>query len=135
MLSVTRRLTEVWDKLRKGNRFYVENLFEELDQPGEWCFDAESQSLYFWPPSGGLDGAEVTVPVIDRLIELRATTGEPVRRLRFSGLTFTQCLSAFPRTDPLHPDYVDCNRPNSGEAHRPGRFRSIPMTYRRKRAT
>jgi hypothetical protein len=97
-----------------GNRFYVENLLEELDQPGEWCFDAQTLTLYFWPPQGTLDGAEVTIPIIDRLIELRATTNEPVRHLHFSGLTFTQTLPVFPWIHPLNPDYVDCNRPNSG---------------------
>ena len=113
-ITVTRRMTQIWDKLMKGNRFYVENLLEELDRPGEWCFDTETQTVYFWPPSGNLDGAEVTVPVVDRLIELRATTHEPVQHLRFSGLTFTQTLPVFPFTHPLQPDYLDCNRPNSG---------------------
>ncbi|OHB83370.1 MAG: hypothetical protein A2V98_23040 [Planctomycetes bacterium RBG_16_64_12] len=114
LITVTRRLTQNWDRLMKGNRFYVENLLEELDEPGEWCFDTDTQKLYFWPPEGALDGAEVTVPVIDRLIELRATTSESVRHLRFVGLTFTQSLPVFPFIHPLHPDYVDCNRPNSG---------------------
>lgn len=113
VITVTRRLNERWDNLMKGNRFYVENLLEELDQPGEWCFDTETQTLYFWPPNGTLDGAEVTAPVTDRLIELRATTSEQVRYLRFEGLTFTQTLPAFPFTNSLQPDYVDCNRSNS----------------------
>jgi hypothetical protein len=36
-----------------GNRFYVENVLEELDQPGEWCLDWETGTLYFWPLEGG----------------------------------------------------------------------------------
>lgn len=113
-ITVSRRPNQVWDRLMKGNRFYVENLLEELDQPGEWCFDTQTRTLYFWPPQGTLDGAEVTIPVIDRLIELRATTHEPVRHLHFSGLTFTQTLPVFPWIHPLNPDYLECNRPNSG---------------------
>jgi len=27
------------------------NLLEELDQPGEWCVDVSSQTLFFWPPA------------------------------------------------------------------------------------
>lgn len=114
VITVTRKLAAGWDRLMKGNRFYVQNLLEELDQPGEWCFDTETQTLYFWPPTGTLEDAEVTIPVTDRLIELRATTNEPVRYLTFSGLTFTQTLSVFPNPFPAYPDYVDCNRPNSG---------------------
>lgn len=114
LITVSRRLSAIWDRLTKGNRFYVENLLEELDQPGEWCFDSDTNSLYFWPPEGTLEEAEVTIPVTDRLIELRATTSEPVRYVRFSGLTFTQTLTVFPNPIPQLPDYVDCNRPNSG---------------------
>ena len=114
LITVTRRLATRWDRLTKGNRFYVENLLEELDQPGEWCFDSATSTLFFWPPAGSVADGEVTVPVNDRLIELRATTGEPVRYLRFSGLTFTQTLSVFPNPIAQHPDYVDCNRPTSG---------------------
>lgn len=114
LISVTRRLATRWDKLTKGNRFYVENMLEELDQPGEWCFDTETSKLYFWPPEGPMRDDEVTVPVTDRLIELRATTRDPVRYLRFHGLTFTQTLPVFPNPIPQQPDYVDCNRPNSG---------------------
>src|SRR6202022_1588654 len=114
LITVSRRLSLRWDKLTKGNRFYVENLLEELDQPGEWCFDSETNTVYFWPPNGNLEEGEVTVPVTDRLIELRASTGDAVQYLRFSGLTFTQTLTAFPNTMAMLPDYVDCNRPNSG---------------------
>jgi hypothetical protein len=114
MITVGRKLSLDWDKLTPGNRFYVENLLEELDQPGEWCFDSDTNTLYFWPPTGALDKGEVTAPMLDRLIELRATNGKPVRYLRFFGLTFTQSLTGFPNTMPQRPDYVDCNRPISG---------------------
>lgn len=114
LITTTARLSNRWDRLTRGNRFYVENLLEELDQPGEWCFDQETNTLYFWPPAGRAEDAVVTIPVTDRLIELRASTGEPVRHLRFSGLGFTQTLTLFPNPMALEPDYVDCNRPNSG---------------------
>ena len=113
-ITVTRDHGQVWDRMKKGNRFRVENLLEDLDQPGEWCFERDSETVYFWPPQGNLNGAEVTVPVLDRLIELRATRGQPVRHLRFTGLTFTQTLGVFPNPIAKHPDYIDCNRPNSG---------------------
>lgn len=28
----------------------VENIFEELDAEGEWYFDKETHTLYFYPP-------------------------------------------------------------------------------------
>src|SRR5580693_4556637 len=42
IITVSRRLSLRWDNLLKGNRFYVENLLEELDQPGEWCCDSDT---------------------------------------------------------------------------------------------
>jgi Right handed beta helix region len=114
LVTVTRKLGERWDRLTKGNRFYVENLLEELDSPGEWCFDSDNNTVYLWPPEGTPDSAEVTVPITDRLIELRATGGSPVRYLRFRGIAFTQTLTVFPNPIPQRPDYMDCNRPNSG---------------------
>ncbi|HUS59136.1 MAG TPA: hypothetical protein VM141_10830, partial [Planctomycetota bacterium] len=38
--------------IQTDNRFCIENALEELDRPGEWCFDSEEAMLYFWPPSG-----------------------------------------------------------------------------------
>ncbi len=32
-----------------GNRFYVQNLIEELDSPGEFYIDIETQKLYYYP--------------------------------------------------------------------------------------
>lgn len=32
--------------------YYVENLLEETDSPGEWCIDFTDQKLYLYPPSG-----------------------------------------------------------------------------------
>jgi parallel beta-helix repeat protein len=34
-----------------NQRFRMENLLEELDQPGEWCWDSSEGKLYFWPPN------------------------------------------------------------------------------------
>ena len=42
-----------------GYRFYVENVLEELDQPGEWCLDGEDVRLYFCPPEPIEDGSVV----------------------------------------------------------------------------
>lgn len=93
--------------LLAGNRFFVQNLIEELDQPGEWCFDADDGTIYFWPPSGDLADGDVTIPVTDRLLELVGTREEPIRNIAIRGLGFTQTRSLFP------PRYLDFNGPNS----------------------
>ncbi|MGF1521840.1 MAG: right-handed parallel beta-helix repeat-containing protein [Leptolyngbyaceae cyanobacterium] len=50
--------------MQQGMRFYVLNVFEELDSPGEWFYDAESNNIYFWPPNTA-DMDAVFVSVLD----------------------------------------------------------------------
>jgi len=66
-------------------RFYVANVLEELDEPGQWCFDSEEGILYFWPPTDSLEDAEVVVPALDCLIDICAASWVVV-----SGFTFTE---------------------------------------------
>lgn len=69
-----------------GNAFYLENLLEELDQPGEWCLDSEDGMLYFWPPAGSLNTSdEIVLPALDCLVDILGTSW-----LQFSGFTFTE---------------------------------------------
>src|SRR5207247_2217960 len=50
-------------ELRVGIRYFVANIFEGLDAPGEWWLDKKSATVYWWPknppsPSGRGDGGE-----------------------------------------------------------------------------
>jgi hypothetical protein len=73
---------------RANNLFYVVNLLEELDQPGEWCFDSEEGRVYFWPSAGKLMATdEVEVPWQRNLIDIDGASW-----LKISGLTFTETM-------------------------------------------
>ncbi len=78
--------------------FVVENLLEELDQPGEWCLDSEEGKLYFWPPGGSIEGLEVVAPVLDRLVALHRTSFVTIR-----GFTFSETADG----DEPHPGGVE----------------------------
>lgn len=67
-------------------RFYVENLLEELDQPGEWCLDSEEGIVYFWPPTESTEEMEVVAPILNCLVDLRGASW-----ITISGFTFTEC--------------------------------------------
>jgi hypothetical protein len=79
------------------NRFrFVENVFEELDAPGEWFLDRKTDTLYFYPPDG-LDLSKATVEAVrlPHLIEFRGTDKNPVRAVRIKGLTFRHTARTF----------------------------------------
>ncbi|HSM76756.1 MAG TPA: hypothetical protein VLT57_03990, partial [Bryobacteraceae bacterium] len=68
---------------------FVENIFEELDAPGEWFLDQKTHTIYFYPPAG-LDLAHATVEAtrLRSLVEFRGSPDKPVRFVVLRGLTF-----------------------------------------------
>ena len=52
----------------------VENIFEELDSPGEWYYDNAKGKLYLWPQAG-VDLSNVTVEgaVTEELLHVEGT--------------------------------------------------------------
>jgi parallel beta-helix repeat protein len=72
------------EDLRPGNRYYVANVLEELDQPGEWYLDRQQGWLYYWPSSRGFPNQTVVAPVLDRLITIN---GDPARNRWASNIT------------------------------------------------
>jgi regulation of enolase protein 1 (concanavalin A-like superfamily) len=71
-------------------RYYIENVKALLDAPGEWFFDKKQKELSYIPADETNDPnlTMAVVPLLSRLVEVRGKSGEPVRNLRFYGLTF-----------------------------------------------
>jgi hypothetical protein len=67
--------------IEPGRRFFYQNIFEELDAPGEWYYQADTRMLYFWPPSP-LKESEALVPVLDHLIRVQGGS-----HINFMGFT------------------------------------------------
>ena len=75
---------------------YVENIFEELDAPGEWFLNEETSSLYYYPTKGlDLQNAVVETVRLKHLVEFQGTPGQPVKAIELQGLTFKECLHTF----------------------------------------
>ena len=58
-------------RMNEGQPFYVFNLLEELDQPGEWFLDRANARLYVWPARkagwlGRLSSSRFVFPRFDR---------------------------------------------------------------------
>jgi hypothetical protein len=82
---------------------YVENIFEELDAPGEWFLNTKTSTLYFDPPAGtDMATAHVEVVKLRHLVEFRGTQRASVKWLTLSGMTFRQTARTFMETkEPL----------------------------------
>lgn len=80
-------------------RRFVENIFEELDAPGEWFFDKHTQTLYFYPPKDmDLMTATLETPQIECLFEFRGSESAPVENIRIEGLELAHTLRTFMET-------------------------------------
>jgi hypothetical protein len=81
--------------MHKERRF-VENIFEELDAPGEWFYDGAESILYFYPDKGtDLANAIIEVPQIAHLFEFRGEDANPVQYIGIEGLELTHTLRTF----------------------------------------
>ena len=82
--------TRTVDAYEKNFRYYVANVFEALDAPGEWYLNRRTGVLYYYPlPGEDLRKAEVIAPVLkSRIIELAGDVpaGRFVEHLRFEDL-------------------------------------------------
>ena len=68
----------------------VENIFEELDAPGEWFYDKDTGDLYFYPPNGTNPGSStIELACLEELIKVTGNSSDKVKHLTFSGFTFT----------------------------------------------
>ncbi len=56
--------------IREGNRFYLRNVFESLDQPGTWCYVGSTNQLWVCPAVGNREPQEIYVPTCKTLIEM-----------------------------------------------------------------
>ncbi len=81
----------------------VENIFEELDAPGEWFLDTKASVLYFMPPAGvDCSTALIEGVRLRQLVELRGIRQRPVRFITLRGLTFRHAERTFMETkEPL----------------------------------
>ena len=67
----------------------MENVPQQIMQPGGWRYDAAHKTLTYRPKLGQ-DPAQSTfiVPVLETLLEIRGTPAEPVHNLKLQGLCF-----------------------------------------------
>lgn len=91
----------------------IENVFEELDEPGEWFFDAASRKIYYYPEAEE-NVRRLTVECV-RLAELLRVDGkrsDVVSQVSFRGLVFRHAARTFMENkEPLlRSDWTICRK-------------------------
>jgi hypothetical protein len=79
-----------WDSawpydIRVGNRFYIQNVREALDAPGEWYYNPQTKDLFFYPPAPMGQNDRVSLPAAYDIIRV-----EGGQNMEFSGLTLEE---------------------------------------------
>jgi Right handed beta helix region len=84
------------DLIGPQSRFFVDNVFEELDAPGEWYLDKQKGLLYYMPDAAtDLTSALVEVPFLENVIEFRGSERNPVRGIALSGFRIAHSASTY----------------------------------------
>ena len=86
------------DGSRDGATYYLANVREALDEPGQWYLDRPAGKLYYLPRRGEtLDDLEVIAPVLSDVVRIEGAeasggnAGRTVDCLHFEGITFSHC--------------------------------------------
>lgn len=68
---------------------FVENIFEELDAPGEWFFDKTTKTLFVYPYNGiDLITADIEVSNLKHIINIKGTPEKPLHNVTIKGIHF-----------------------------------------------
>lgn len=73
-------------EIKPGNRYFFQNLLEELDSPGEWFFDQQKKVLYYWPANIELLN-NITIPILKSILKINSSS----TYINFEGFRLDGC--------------------------------------------
>jgi hypothetical protein len=79
-------------------RYFVRNVFEALDEPGEWYLDRKAGKLFYLPfEHESLESTVVIAPRLSEILRLEGKGAEGVSHIHFENLTFAHQQWEMPR--------------------------------------
>lgn len=92
-----------WQGAGGPNRYYMENVFEGLQHPGDWYLDRKTGDLYYWAIDN-IEKLDIIAPVLNQVIRLEGGIKEQnVQYINFKGITFSDADWSLPANG-----YPDC---------------------------
>ena len=86
--------TKLTDDLKDEGCFWVDNVLESLDSPGEWVVNTKTRKIYLWPKKD-VPGDKIVIPTLRTFIRVEGTNVEaiegdvPITGLIFKDIVFT----------------------------------------------
>lgn len=81
--------TPTFCEIKPGRRFFVRNVLEELDSPGEWYLDNDAGILYFYPPTKEIEAKPADISVLPSIFMLNHAQRIILRNLTIEDVTGT----------------------------------------------
>jgi len=106
-----------------AGKWMIENVWEALDAPNEWFFDADASTLYLIPNSTTLSSSSPSSPPpsevklvavqLETLISINGTKAAPVTNITVQGITFRDAadITMNPWGVPSGGDWVRISSP------------------------
>jgi len=97
--SSRRKLTD--DFTRQGARYYVDNVFEAMDEPGEWYLNRKTGELYYLAKKDeDIETAQIIAPRLEQLILFQGDpSSNTVEYITLSELAFAHTDWSLPSDD------------------------------------
>ncbi|MFC1739715.1 right-handed parallel beta-helix repeat-containing protein [Planctomycetota bacterium] len=115
IVTFTGQVGRSLDQATHANRYYIENVLEGLDRPGEWYLDRHAGKLYYWPVDESRL-SELRAPVINQLVRLQGSFKDKkyVEYINMTSLTFSDAAFTLPAEGiPTLPDVGDIYPPSA----------------------
>lgn len=78
-----------YNEYNGNSAFYLMNDIALLNMPGEWFRDPGSGKVYYWPrEEEDMASADVTIPVLETLLQIEGSIDDPVSHVHVEGLRF-----------------------------------------------
>jgi len=80
-------------------RYYLENVPEFCDQPGEWYANFDQRKIYYYPREGErMEDAFGIIPLAEKLLLIEGHEKDPAEHISFSGITFEKTSWTLPES-------------------------------------
>ena len=107
-----------------NDRYWIENVKENLTEPGEWCLDSKEHAVYLIPPANipNPNDAQVIAPLLPQIVRLTGDLAGKrwVQNIQFSGILFSYNEWYYDHVAPGQPPRPDLSGVAQADIMTPG---------------